>query len=46
MSGVVIEHLIENALVAAIVDDGEHTVGALVEFIRCHITRKRLKCPI
>ena len=46
MRGVVIEHLIENALVAAIGDDREHTVGALVEFIGRDIARKGLKCPI
>jgi hypothetical protein len=46
MVRIVIEHLIQQALVLPIVDDGKHTGRSLIEFIGRHITRKRLKRPV
>ena len=37
MSGIVIQHLIEEALVAAIIDGGEDAEGAIIELIGSHV---------
>jgi hypothetical protein len=40
MVGIVVEDLIEDALVAAIIDGGENTERTVIEFIGGDITRK------
>ena len=40
MVGIVVQDLIEDALVAAIIDGGENTEGTIIEFIGGSITRK------
>ena len=40
MVGIVVSDLIEDALVAAIIDGGENTEGTIIEFIGGNITRK------
>src|SRR2546428_8489634 len=46
MGGIVIQHLIEDALVAAIIDRGEHAEGSVIELIGSHIPRKIRQGPI
>ena len=38
--GVVVSDVIEDALVAAIIDCGENTEGTIIEFVGSHIPRK------
>lgn len=46
MSGIVIEPFIKNPLVRSIVDYRHYTVRPLIEFVGCHVARKRLQCPV
>src|SRR5499433_1777370 len=46
MRGIVIENVVEEALVAAISDGGEHTEGAVIELIGGHIARKISQGPV
>ena len=44
--GIVVSDCREDALVAAIIDSGEHTKGAVISFIGGHITRKISERPV
>ena len=46
MSGLVIEHGIENPLVLSIVDDRQYTVWPLIELVCRHRARKRRQRPV
>src|SRR5262249_20455576 len=46
VGGIVVEDVREDALVAAIIDGGEHTKGAIREFISSHIARKTRQGPV
>ena len=46
MGGIVIQHIIEDALIAAIIDRGEHTEGAIIQFIGGHIAQKIRQGPV
>jgi hypothetical protein len=43
VGGIVLQHVIEEALVAAIIDRGEYAEGAVIELIGGHIPRKSAK---
>ena len=46
MGGIVIQDVIEEALVAAIIDGGENAEGAIIELIGGHIPRKIRQGPV
>ena len=46
MVGSVVEDLIEDALITAVIHGGEHTEGAIIEFVGRHITGKISQGPV
>src|SRR5205823_3814039 len=46
VGGIVIQDVIEDALVAAIIDRGQNAEGALIQFIGSHIARKIRQRPV
>src|SRR5215813_8557932 len=46
VGGIVIQDVIEEALVAAIIDGGKHAEGTIIEFIGSHIARKICQRPV
>jgi len=46
VGGIVIQDVREEALVAALIDCGEHTEGAIIEFIRGHLPRTIRQGPV
>src|SRR4029450_2784502 len=46
VGGIVIQDVIEDALVAAIIDRGQNTEGTIIEFIGGHIARKLCQRPV
>src|SRR2546429_5305000 len=46
MGGIVIQDVVEEALVAAIIDGGENTEGAVIELIGGHVARKIRQRPV
>src|SRR5262249_18814101 len=46
VGGIVIQHVIEEALVAAIIDGGKYAEGAVIELIGGHIPRKIRQGPV
>src|SRR4029453_12736177 len=46
VGGIVVQDVIEDALVAAIIDRGQNTEGTIIEFIGGHIPRKISQRPV